>query len=37
MQIYGQKLLFGAFVRKRQFFCQMQRLINQRAKLFWVI
>ena len=33
MVIYGHKPLFGAFVRKRQRFCQMQRLINQRAKL----
>ena len=37
MRIYGQTGIFGAFVLKRQCFCQMQRLINQRAKLFWVI
>ena len=42
---YGQKAHFHRCVRKRQCFCQMQRLINQRAKLsvkftaklFWVI
>ncbi|WP_270854720.1 hypothetical protein [Ligilactobacillus ruminis] len=32
-QIYGQKPFFGIFVRKRQSFCQMQLLINQRANL----
>ena len=32
-QIYGQIVNFHQCVRKRQIFCQMQRLINQRAKL----
>jgi hypothetical protein len=44
-QIYGQIVNFHQCVRKRQSFCQMQRLTNQRAKLtveftaklFWVI
>ena len=43
--IYGQTTHFHWFVRKRQWFCQMQHSLNQRAKLsvkfaaklFWVI
>ena len=33
LNFYGQSVNFHRCVRKRQSFCQMQRLINQRAKL----
>ena len=31
--IYGQSLRFCRFVRKRQWFCQMQRLLNHHSKI----
>ena len=34
LNFYGQTVHFHRFVRKRQWFCQMQRLIKQHAKLF---